>query len=126
MRLLLLALLRLSCLLPLTCLANPHAQEIQRALIERDRQSADFARGVASQPLPADTGRPLHPDPVIARELRPYERLRDAEAREIRFAPPVVMRKKSGSDPDSEAKPLPLPGGPRHGVEPIPATGVGG
>jgi hypothetical protein len=114
----------LLALLPLTCLANPHAQEIQRALIERDRQSADFARGVASQPLPADAGRPLHPDPVIARELRPYERMRDAEAREIRFAPPVVLRKKSAADAD--AKPLPLPGGPRHGVEPIPATGVGG
>jgi hypothetical protein len=120
MRLLLLA------LLPLSCLANPHEQEIQRALIERDRQSADFARGVPAQPLPADAGRPLHADPVIARELRPYERIRDAQAHELRFAPPVVLRKKSGSDPDFGSQPLPLPGGPRHGVEPVAPTGIRG
>ncbi|HYG54862.1 MAG TPA: hypothetical protein VD965_06165 [Burkholderiales bacterium] len=113
----------LALLAPLYCLANPqadhpHAREIQRALIERDRQSADFARGVPPQPLPPDAGRSLHPDPVIAREWRPYERIKAAEGHgHVLALPPPVVRSE---------KPLPLPGGARHGVEPIPATGVGG
>ena len=114
MRLLLLA------FVPLTCFANPHAQEIQRAVMQLDQRTAEFARGVAPQPLPADAGRPLHIDPVIARELRPYERIKAQEGYVLRLPPPVVRQKK----------PLPLPSsdprGPRHGVEPIAATGVGG
>ncbi len=111
--------------------AIPNEQEIQRALIQRDQQSAEFAAGVnrpALQQLHDDqlreAGRPLHPDPEIARQLRPYERERMAREREgfvLRLPPP---RPNSGSDPD--LRPLPLPGGPRHGVEPVPAHGVGG
>ena len=103
-------------------------QEIQRALIQRDQQSAEFAarwRGVDLQNLHAaqlrDAGRPLHPDPQIARQLQPYERQKLADERELRLPPPVIT--KSGSDPD--LRPLPLPGGPRHGVDPIPAQGPG-
>src|ERR687896_1366041 len=103
-------------------------QEIQRALIQRDPQSAEFAalwRGVDLQNLHAaqlrDAGRPLHPDPQIARQLQPYERQKLADERELRLPPPVIT--KSGSDPD--LRPLPLPGGPRHGVDPIPAQGPG-
>lgn len=111
--------------------AIPNEQEIQRALIQRDQQSAEFAAGVnrpALQQLHDDqlreAGRPLHPDPEIARQLRPYERERMAREREgfvLRLPPP---KPNLQSDPDQ--KPLPLPGGPRHGVEPIPAHGVGG
>lgn len=101
-------------------------QEIQRALIQRDQQSAEFANRTlenlhARQLLEA--GRPLHPDPQIARQLRPYERQRMAQEREL--------VRKSGSDSDfrtarkSGSDPLPLPGGPRHGVDPIPAQGPG-
>ena len=118
MRLLLLA------FVPLTCLADPHAQEIQRALMQLDQRTVEFARGVAPQPafssLPAEAGRALHHDAVIARELRPYERFKAMEAASegyvLRLPPPRVR---------AEEKPLPLPGGPRHVVEPIPATGVG-
>ena len=102
----------LIALLPLPCLAEqPHAQEIQRALIQLDQRGAEFARPAAA-PL-------RHVDPVIAREWRPYERMKAAEGpHELRLSPPLVLKKPE--------PPLPLPGGPRHGVEPIAPTGVGG
>jgi hypothetical protein len=104
---------------PLACLAQqPHEQEIQRALIELDRRSAEFARGSPSPPLDPHAGRPLHPDPEIARQLRPYERMKLAEEREanvLRLPPPVVQKNE---------KPLPLPGGPRPGVDPVTAARV--
>ena len=98
--------------LPLPCVAEQtHAQEIQRALIQLDQRGAEFARPAAVTAL--------HVDPVIAREWRPYERLRAAEGvHELRLSPPVVLKKPQ--------PPLPLPGGARHGVEPIASTGVGG
>jgi hypothetical protein len=106
-------------------------QEIQRALIQRDQQSAEFAAGVNRGSLEnlhqrqlKEAGRPLHPDPELARQLRPYERERMAREREgfvLRLPPPKI---NSGSDPDLQ--PLPLPGGPRHGVDPVPSQGVGG
>jgi hypothetical protein len=115
------------CLLPPSCLANPHEQEIQRALIQRDQQSAEFAAGVDRGSLEAlhqrqllQAGRPLHPDPEIARQLRPYERermARESEGFVLRLPPPGV------NEPE---KPLPLPGGPRHGVQPVTPDGVGG
>jgi hypothetical protein len=106
-------------------------QEIQRALIQRDQQSAEFAAGVNRGSLEnlhqrqlMEAGRPLHPDPEIARQLRPYERERMAREREgfvLQLPPPRV---NSGSDPDLGA--LPLPGGPRHGVDPVPSQRFGG
>jgi hypothetical protein len=105
---------------PFACFAQqPHEQEIQRALIQLDQRSADFARGAASQPLDPHVGRPLHPDPEIARQLRPYERMKMAQGREpdvLRLPPPVVRRK--------DEKPLPLPGGPRAGVDVVTAPRV--
>jgi hypothetical protein len=98
---------------------QPHEQEIQRALIQLDQRSAEFAAGAPSQPLPADVGRPLHPDPEIARQWRPYERMKLAEQREanvLRLPPPVVRRR--------DEKPLPLPGGPRAGVDVVTAPRV--
>lgn len=110
--------------------ALPDEQAIQRALIQRDQQSAEFAAGVNSGSLEnlhqrqlMEAGRPLHPDPEIARQLRPYERERMAREREgfvLQLPPPRV---KSGSDPDLGA--LPLPGGPRHGVDPVPSQRLG-
>jgi len=111
--------------IPFSGMANE--QEIQRALIQRDQQSAEFAAGVERPALQRlhdlqmrEAGRPLHPDPGIARQLRPYERERMARERQdflLRLPPPRVR------DAD---KPLPLPGGPRHGVEPVTPHGVGG
>ena len=119
--------LYLGIFIPLAVAANPHEQEIQRALIQRDQQSAEFAAGANRQQLQQlhdfqlrNAGRPLHPDPQIAAELRPYERQRVAQEREgfvLRLPPPRVT--------DLE-KPLPLPGGPRHGVQPVTPDGVGG
>jgi hypothetical protein len=106
-------------LCPLACLAQqPHEQEIQRALIQLDQRGADFARGTASPPLGPHVGRPLDPDPEIARQLRPYERMKAAEEREtnvLRLPPPVVRK---------DEKPLPLPGGPRPGVDLVTAPRV--
>jgi hypothetical protein len=110
-------------LCPLACFGQqPHEQEIQRALIELDRRSAEFARGAPSPPLDPHVGRPLHPDPEIARQLRPYERMKLAEEREanvLRLPPPVVQPAVQ-----KDEKPLPLPGGPRHGVDPVTAPRV--
>jgi hypothetical protein len=112
-------------------MATPNEQEIQRALIQRDQQSAEFAAGVNRGSLEnlhqrqlLEAGRPLHPDPEIARQLRPYERERMAREREgfVLQLPPPKPNFQSGSD----RKPLPLPGGPRHGVDPVPSQGVGG
>ena len=110
----------------LSGLAND--QEIQRALIQRDQQSAEFAAGVrggdraslealhARQRLEVTT-QPLHPDPAVARQLEPYQRQRMADERTLVLVlpPPVIQELK---EPE---RPLPLPGGPGHVVDPIPA-----
>ena len=110
--------------LALSGLAND--QEIQRALIQRDQQSAEFAAGVrggdraslealhARQRLEVTT-QPLHPDPAVARQLEPYQRQRMADERTLVLPPPVIQELK---EPE---RPLPLPGGPGHVVDPIPA-----
>jgi len=115
--------------------AAQNTQEIQRALIQRDQQSAEFAqRGVearrALENLHADqlrdAGRPLSPDPAIARELLPYER--QTMARERMVLPPIdEPAKRSVSDTDL-MKPLPLPGsgGPPGIAVPIAAPSIGG
>jgi hypothetical protein len=108
-------------LCPLPCAAQVlqpqqlHQQEIQRAIIQLDQRSADFARGTVP-PLDPFVGRPLHPDPEIAQQLRPYERLKAAEANQppvLRLPPPEVRKVD---------KPLPLPGGPPGALEPNPIT----
>ena len=93
--------------------ADEHADAVQRALIERDRQSAEFARPALRA---ADAARDQAHLP-----LRPDERQAQAREREAQSA--------SGAQPAAPApdyRPLPLPGGPRHGVDPIPAQGGGG
>ena len=79
---------------PLLCFAQ-HEREIQRALIQLDQRTADFARGSVSPPLGPEVGRPLHPNPEIAQQLRPYERMKAAEQGEfvLRLPPPVEQPK---------------------------------
>jgi hypothetical protein len=120
----------LALLVPLSALPNPHEQEIQRALIQRDQQSAEFAKGLpedlrASQLREA--ARPLHPDPEIARQLRPYQRMKMTEERERSGSDPDFRTApKSGSDPKPlDLRPLPLPGGPRGAVDPVTAPSLG-
>jgi hypothetical protein len=110
-------------------------REIQKALIQRDQQSAEFAaRGVearrALETLHSnqlrDAGIPLSSDPVIAKELLPYQR--QTAERERILLPPIdqpAARSVPGTD---LTKPLPLPGsgGPPGVVEPIPSPGIGG
>jgi hypothetical protein len=95
---------------PFTALAQ-QPDPVQRAVIERDRQSAEFARPEL---------RDLH----LRRDLqhlppRPDEQA--VEARE-RDAQPKTTEKQS---PTPEYAPLPLPGGPTHLVNPIPVQGRG-
>ena len=99
--------------------------EIQRSVIQRDQQSAEFAARVRGQ----DTTRleqlharqlsevyrpPLHPDPEVARQLQPYQRQKMADERVLVLPPPTQTLAKPPE------KPLPLPGGPRPGVELVP------
>ena len=109
-------------------------REIQRALIQRDQQSAEFARrgleNLHSNQL-RDAGQPLSADPAIARELLPYERQRMERERELvkSGSEPDFQRqrvKKSGSDPDFTPLPLPGSGGPPQVVEPISTPSIGG
>jgi hypothetical protein len=105
--------MRLAALLvALAPLAAPAQQaEVERALIERDRQSAEFSRPEL---------RDLH----LQRDqqhlpVRPDERALEAREREAFSTPENAPAMRI-------YPPLPLPGGPRHGVEPIPVQGVGG
>lgn len=94
--------------------------EIQRALIQRDQQSAEFAAGVNRPAVES-----LHyrqNQETLGRELRPYDRERFVREREgfvLQLPPPRA-------NPLSSAEPLPLPGGPKHGVEPVPSHRSGG
>jgi hypothetical protein len=102
-------------LFPLACPAqHPHEREVQRALIELDRRSADFSSN--RPPLEPHVGQPLNADPEIARQLRPYERMRMAEQHVLQLPPPVIR--------DDAEKPLPLPGGPKRGVDAVTLPGA--
>lgn len=94
---------------------NPHQALIDRAVIERDRQSAEFSRPeLRDYHLRQDTqNRPMRAD----------ERALQARERDAYPRAPVEI-----PVPDTKGNfgPLPLPGGVRHGVDPIPVQGLGG
>ena len=95
--------------------ANADQTEIQRALMQRDRQSAEFSRPEL---------RDLHSQQERRVEIRPDERALQARERE------GVPAARPDGAPVKYYRPLPLPsslpGGARHGVDPIPVQGVGG
>jgi hypothetical protein len=102
-------------LAPITALAQQQAPAVQRAVIERDRQSAEFSRPEL---------RDLH----LRRDLqhlppRPDERAVEERERNAQPAPP----EKPAKAPDYSPLPLPssLPWGPAHVVDPIPVQGRG-
>jgi hypothetical protein len=111
--------------------ATAQEQEIQRALIQRDQQSAEFAarvRGVDTSALEQlharqlrDATLPLNPDPAVARQLEPYQRQKMADERLLAFPPPVIQPVRPPEPPVS--KPLPFPGGERQGIDPVPPQG---
>ena len=94
------------------CAALAQQQDpVQRAVIERDRQSAEFAR-------PELRDYHLRKDQLHLPQ-RPDERQADERDRN---AQPVVSEKPVNA-PDYS--PLPLPGGPGHGVDVVPVQGRG-
>jgi hypothetical protein len=98
--------------LPAPCRADPAEAErqAQRALIERDRQAAEFSRPeLRGMGQPGDAA-PLRPDERLLRE-------RDREAWLLRISPVLQT--------PAPPAPLPLPGGPGHTVDPIPVQGPG-
>jgi hypothetical protein len=114
--------MRTAVLALLAILAAPAAaqqQEIQRALVQRDQQSAEFAAQVrggyqARAELEAlharqlrDTMVPLSPNPSVATQLLPYQRSQMSGERELHLAPPLV---RAPVIPEVE-RPLALPEG---------------
>lgn len=115
-------------LVSLSPLATAQDQETQRALIQRDQQSAEFGarlRGPDAarrmESLHERQNRDLaHP---VSPELRPYQRerfSRERSALERGEAPGI----QPGRDSDSGLAPLPLPGGPPRGVDPVTTHGL--
>jgi hypothetical protein len=111
--------------------APAQQQEINRALIQRDQQSADFAAGVRGARVPPGVAAaqqrealiPLSPDAASAERLLPYQRQRMAGEYVLRLAPPVVRVPDQAPE---ERAPLPLPGGMPRAVEPVTPGGASG
>lgn len=96
-------------LVPLAAAAQQTPAE--RAAMERDRQSAEFSNPALRDLYSRRDQQHLPPrpdDPAIE------QRERNAQPLPVPEAPPA---------PDY--RPLPLPGGPRHGVEPVTIPGSG-
>jgi hypothetical protein len=95
--------MRLALLLLVTLPAFAQEQEIQRALMERDQRTVEFAARLRGAPpielqrLENDAARQqLEVRRDLPTELRPYERqqaARDNEAFMLRLPPPVVRPK---------------------------------
>ncbi|HYD55350.1 MAG TPA: hypothetical protein VEB41_00430 [Burkholderiales bacterium] len=103
--------------------AQAHEQEIQRALVQRDQQAAEFAAAARGQPLgplqelhARQLREAMQPYPA---ELRPYQRQRMADERALVLSPPMVK-----SENEKAREPLALPGRPRHGVDPVLPQGL--
>ena len=93
---------------PLVALAQ-QPDPVQRAVIERDRQSAEFTR-------------PELRDVHLRRDMQHLPPRPDERAVEERDAQPTPAEKPARA-PDYS--PLPLPGGAGHGVDVIPVQGRG-
>jgi hypothetical protein len=113
--------------LSLSCAAQDSSKEIQRALIQRDQQSAEFAAGARGGDRAALEN--LHArqlleitTPGVERHLQPYQRQKMAEERTLVLPPPVIQQSKAAEKP--ALSPSPLPRGPEHVVDPIPAQGT--
>lgn len=98
-----------------------HEAEIQRALVQRDQQAAEFAAAARGQSPAAlqelherQLREAIQPYPS---ELRPYQRQRMTEERELVLPPPRT-------NPLVLSEPLPLPGGAASGVDPVLPQGL--
>jgi len=102
--------MKLAVLVLVTLPVHAQQTEIDRALIQRDRQSAEFSRPEL---------RDLHQRQDMQQgPYRPDERVMQSRERES-FSLDQRALELQGY------RPLPLPGGPRPLVDPIPVQGVG-
>jgi hypothetical protein len=101
----------LAALLPIWAGAQSNDAAIQRALIERDRQSAEFSRPELRNLHTQQDSQP--------RPMRPDERALQARERD------AYPRGKQVAPATASPGPLPLPRGPVYGVDPIPVQGAG-
>ena len=99
-------------------------QEIQRALIQRDQQSAEFAARLRGAPLielqrleNLSVRQLQQVAKDMPQDLRPYERQKAAGEHVLALPPPVVHAKAPG-------KPKPLPAKLPCAVEVVPAGGI--
>ena len=100
------------------CAADSTEQAIQRALIQRDQQSAEFAAQLQGRSLDA-----LHARQLLepASQFHGYDRQSMAQEREaVLQLPPPVVRVPRKAD-----APLPLPGGPLPGVDRVTPQSLG-
>ena len=114
-------------LLAAPAMALGQASEIQRALVQRDQMTAEFAAQLTGAPSAqalqalharqlGETQLPANGDPARAQAFLPYQRARmEDERRVLRLAPPVARKSVS----DTDLRPLALPGGARRGVDPV-------
>ena len=103
-------------------LADPTENAVQRALIQRDQQSAEFNAQLRGQPgaLDALHARQLQQfDGSIAPRTERSRTARERDAQMLRLPPPASV-------PRPPEAPLPLPGGFPRAVDPIPVQGSGG
>jgi len=116
-RILVLALL---ALIAARAFADPTERGIQRALVGRDQQSADFSarlKGGSIEPLNARQLQQL--DTSTAPRLERSQMTRERDAQMLRLPP-------AARAPRSPEGPLPLPGGLPGVGDPIPVQGGGG
>ena len=99
-------------LAPALAAADP-ATDVQRAVIERDRQSAEFAQ-------------PALRDMHARRDQMHLPPRLDERAAQARERDAYLLQQPVPVAPAADYPPLPLPGGPRHGVDPIPVQGPDG
>ena len=109
--------------------ASAQQQEIQRALVQRDQQSAEFAartRGADTAGLEQLHARQLLDTLArpVAAELQGYERQKMANERVLSFPPPAFAgaeRPVVTAEKPRDERLLPLPGRAERLVDPIPA-----
>ncbi len=116
--------MRFLLLLAFALPASAQELEIQRALIQRDQQSVEFAARLRGAPLAEQqqlenlSARQLQQMAKdLPQELRPYERQRAAAEHVLTLSPPVERASAPG-------KPKPLPAKPPCAVEVVPAGGI--
>ena len=116
--------MRFVLLMALALPAYPQEQDVQRALMERDQRTQEFAARLRGAPLielqrlENLSARQLRDvKQYLPAELRPYERQQAAQEFVLQLPPPVVRAAQSG-------KLRPLPSRMPCAVDVVPADGI--